>query len=598
MKKHTLYFLLILLSAILLSGVTTYFYLEGRTYSDGSSVFLSQMQAEEARNILDNINPQDYDIQRSLLWKEMNQLSVYIRILADEQSELPDLNLHLQYPAESRNNIKSQFSYSLEQAQSRYEILSYCHTRLNYVLSRDEYLQYIQTQAYQMNDVSLFSTQTQNNIQKTARDFAAQRNIKAVPSVTIGIYMLLQNPFSNVIAVSISILCAVLLSIWLIKSNDTYQSSSVRKYILLFTIGLIGIFIAELIAADFTWELGDLSIPVQSIPQFRTCRYSISMGTLILLRTLVKCTGCLILFLFSTACFCMRKGILLWCGGILSIGILQKYVLANTFLDIKNLFQAEQLIGGYHNIFLRDTPVAAELLYSILLALILFTSIGFASRQLGKVVLVAKERREKAYFEDINNRYSELRMLRHDMNNHFSAISLLLGDGKVEEAKKYLHAITKDMEKSAPLTQTGVGALDLILWNKLTLAKEQNIDIQSDMKHSLAELSLSDYEWCSLFGNLLDNAMEAVQKLPESQRKIHLSVGRQMDMLCIYCENPYATIQNENGNLVTLKADYKNHGLGIKQIRRIVAKYNGTVDIRTENQTFSISVLLTTSTSK
>lgn len=598
MKKHTLYFLLILLSAILLSGVTTYFYLEGRTYSDGSSVFLSQMQAEEARNILDNINPQDYDIQRSLLWKEMNQLSVYIRILADEQSELPDLNLHLQYPAESRNNIKSQFSYSLEQAQSRYEILSYCHTRLNYVLSRDEYLQYIQTQAYQMNDVSLFSTQTQNNIQKTARDFAAQRNIKAVPSVTIGIYMLLQNPFSNVIAVSISILCAVLLSIWLIKSNDTYQSSSVRKYILLFTIGLIGIFVTELIAADFTWELGDLSIPVQSIPQFRTCRYSISMGTLILLRTLVKCTGCLILFLFSTACFCMQKGILLWCGGILSIGILQKYVLANTFLDIKNLFQAEQLIGGYHNIFLRDTPVAAELLYSILLALILFTSIGFASRQLGMVVLVAKERREKAYFEDINNRYSELRMLRHDMNNHFSAISLLLGDGKVEEAKKYLHAITKDMEKSAPLTQTGVGALDLILWNKLTLAKEQNIDIQSDMKHSLAELSLSDYEWCSLFGNLLDNAMEAVQKLPESQRKIHLSVGRQMDMLCIYCENPYATIQNENGNLVTLKADYKNHGLGIKQIRRIVAKYNGTVDIRTENQTFSISVLLTTSTSK
>ena len=132
----------------------------------------------------------------------------------------------------------------------------------------------------------------------------------------------------------------------------------------------------------------------------------------------------------------------------------------------------------------------------------------------------------------------------------------------------------------------------------LALAGEQNIQVQADLNIGLSAFSLSDYEWCSLFGNILDNAIEAVQKLPEPERKIQLSVGRQMDMLCIYCENPYATIQKENGTLTTLKSDYKNHGLGIKQIRRIAAKYNGTVDIRTENQTFSISVLLTASTSK
>ena len=598
MKKHTLYFIIILLSAILLSGVASYFYLDGRTYPDGPSVALTQAQAKEAHQILAHLSPQDYSAKRNSLWTEINQLSTYINILVDEQNELPDLHLYLQYPPDSRNNIKSQFPYGLEQAKSRYEILYHCHTRLNYVLSRNEYLKHIQTQAYRMSDVSLFSTWEQNNIQKTARDFAAQQDIMVVPNVTIGISMLFQNPFSNIIAVIISLLCAGLLSARLVKSNESFRSSSVRKYILLFMVGLIGIFIAELIAVDMTWELGDLSIPVQSMPEFKTCRYSISIGTMILLSTLVKCAGCIILFSFSTACFCTKKGFFLWSGTLLSLGMLQKFVLKNSFLNVKYLFQPEQLLGGYLNISVLNTPIAAETLYGIVLVLILFLSAGFASKQMGRMILIAKERQEKAYFEDINNRYSELRMLRHDMNNHLSAISLLLGEGKVKEAQKYVHAITADMKKTTPPSQTGVGALDLVLWNKLTLAKEQNIEVQLDISHGLAGPSLSDYEWCSLFGNLLDNAIEAVQKLPEPERKIQLSVGRQMDMLCIYCENPYATIQKENGNLVTLKADHKNHGLGIKQIRRIASKYNGTVDIHTENQTFSIAVLLTTSTSK
>lgn len=598
MKKHTLYFILILLSAILLSGVASYFYLDGRVYPDGPSVSLTQAQAKEARSILDHLSPQDYQKKRNLLAQEANQLSAYITILSDEQAELPDILLNLQYPPESRNSIKSQFSYSLDQAKFYYQVLSYCHSRLNYALNYEDYLKYIQTQAYRMSDVSLFSSHTQNNIQKTARDFALQEDILVVPNVTIGIFMLLQNPFSNVIAVSVSILCAILLSVWLVKSNDTFRGTSVRRYMILFLIGLVGIFAAELIAVDLTWELGDLSISAQSMPEFRTCRYPISIGTILLLRTLVKCAGCLILFLFSTACFCMGKGIFLWLGSLLTLGILQKFLLSKTFWDMKYLLQFEQLMGGYHNVLLLDTPVAAELLYGIILVLLLLASIGFASKQTGKRILIAKEQQEKAYFEDINNRYSEIRMLRHDMNNHFSAISLLLGEGKVKEAQTYLQHIAADMASVTPLSQTGVGALDLVLWNKLTLAREQQIEVQVDFQHSLSDFSLSDYEWCSLFGNLLDNAIEAVQKLPEPERKIRLSVGRQMDMLCIYCENPYATILKENGNPVTLKADHKNHGLGLKQIRRIATKHNGTVDIHTESQTFSISVLLTTSTSK
>ena len=82
MKKHTLYFIIILLSAILLSGVASYFYLDGRTYPDGPSVALTQAQAKEAHQILAHLSPQDYSAKRNSLWTEINQLSTYFTFVS------------------------------------------------------------------------------------------------------------------------------------------------------------------------------------------------------------------------------------------------------------------------------------------------------------------------------------------------------------------------------------------------------------------------------------------------------------------------------------------------------------------------------------
>lgn len=229
---------------------------------------------------------------------------------------------------------------------------------------------------------------------------------------------------------------------------------------------------------------------------------------------------------------------------------------------------------------------------------ILLACMVFAFRQINQMILFHKEQAEKEYFEEINNRYSQMRMLKHDINNHLSAMSLLLKEGRTEEAQKYLQEITNDLESTMPVARTGIHALDMILWNKISLAKENSITIQPAIDGMLTGLQITDYELCSLLGNLLDNAIEAVQKLPEENRQISLRIGRQLDMLCIFCENPFATIQKEGNRFITLKADHQNHGLGLRQVKHIAHKYNGTVDIKTEDNIFSVSVLLTTSTSK
>ena len=63
-------------------------------------------------------------------------------------------------------------------------------------------------------------------------------------------------------------------------------------------------------------------------------------------------------------------------------------------------------------------------------------------------------------------------------------------------------------------------------------------------------------------------------------------------MVCVLCENPYDEIKREGGRLVTQKADSKNHGLGIRQMERIVKKHGGPREIETENNVFSVSILL------
>ena len=294
----------------------------------------------------------------------------------------------------------------------------------------------------------------------------------------------------------------------------------------------------------------------------------------------------------------MKRGQYLWLGAGALGCILEFVVLEDSVWNFRRLFHIEEVIGVYHNSYFLQSSYATEIIYGAVIIVLLFLSIWFASRKINRMLLLQNEQAEKKYFEDINNRYSEIRMLRHDMNNHLSAMSLLLQEGKLADAQDYLKEVASALEESMPIARTGINALDMVLWSKASLAKENGTEIRLELEEGLAGIEISNYELCSVFGNLLDNALEAVKKLPEDERKIKLSVRRQLDMLCIFCENPYTDVKSENGSFISSKADAKNHGFGIRQIRHIASKYQGTVEINTDNHIFSASVLLTTSTSK
>ena len=99
---------------------------------------------------------------------------------------------------------------------------------------------------------------------------------------------------------------------------------------------------------------------------------------------------------------------------------------------------------------------------------------------------------------------------------------------------------------------------------------------------------------CMIFGGALDNAIEAVLKIEDPERRlIHVKAMEQQGFLAICVENINDTpLAYKEGVLVTTKKDKESHGYGIKGIRYIAEKYGGTVTIGQEQDWFRLTVLL------
>ena len=95
----------------------------------------------------------------------------------------------------------------------------------------------------------------------------------------------------------------------------------------------------------------------------------------------------------------------------------------------------------------------------------------------------------------------------------------------------------------------------------------------------------------SLFGNILDNAIEAVQNFPTEKRTISLRIGERNGSIFIHAENPCGELCFRVGLPQTTKAVKAYHGFGVRSIRYIVKKYGGEVSMYTEGRKFHVDIL-------
>ena len=171
-------------------------------------------------------------------------------------------------------------------------------------------------------------------------------------------------------------------------------------------------------------------------------------------------------------------------------------------------------------------------------------------------------------------------MFQHDINNHFLVLSGLIRDKNYNKAKEYFENLHKASDHLLIGIETGNPVIDILLNEKVNYAKLNNIKVKQDVKIS-ADCSVEDIDLCIILANAIDNAIQACIKEENDQSEISIIIRKKHNFLIIEVAN---TMVSENHIL--------EYGTGLKNVKNIVEKYEGTMEIETSENYFRLTILL------
>lgn len=189
-----------------------------------------------------------------------------------------------------------------------------------------------------------------------------------------------------------------------------------------------------------------------------------------------------------------------------------------------------------------------------------------------------------------------IRKLKHDIENHLMCIREYAVRKEFEGAIGYIDDILngENYLKNKSEINTGNIVVDTLLNYKKSVMEKS--DIKLNLRIEIPQkLKFNDADICVILGNCLDNAIEAVCKLDDvEKREIIVDLVYRKKGLLIRISNPFSgdVKKDTNGNPVTTKADKENHGMGLCSVKNAVSKYNGVMNISTDNNMFKVQILL------
>ncbi len=247
-------------------------------------------------------------------------------------------------------------------------------------------------------------------------------------------------------------------------------------------------------------------------------------------------------------------------------------------------------------------PVICVLLLSAIVAsVILFQKLVQYNEETGKrAILENQVRQMQKEIVEIQDIYTDMRGLRHDMRSHIANISLLVKNvaGSVnEELESYIGKMEKTVSKLDFTYQTGNPITDIIIHQKGQEAEKKQIQFKVDFAYP-PNLLIDIYDIAVILNNALENAIEACRKA-EGNKQIKLHSYVKGSLFFIEVENDFSEdiiIEKESGLPVSSKESGKLHGIGISNIQRCAKKYKGDIDIEISDtdgrKKFSLTVMM------
>ena len=192
--------------------------------------------------------------------------------------------------------------------------------------------------------------------------------------------------------------------------------------------------------------------------------------------------------------------------------------------------------------------------------------------------------------DEVENVYNTMRGWRHDYHNHMQTLKAYLAMNQIEEIGKYLDHLEEDLDSIDIAIRTGNTSVNAILSSKISIAQKNSINVSCKATVP-PDLKISDVHLCAVIGNLLDNAIEACEKVPVQNRFIRVYIGIFKQQLYISVTNSTeSTRRKKLTELITTKKG--EHGLGLRRVDKIVAQYDGYVNRKNEPGVFATEIML------
>lgn len=210
------------------------------------------------------------------------------------------------------------------------------------------------------------------------------------------------------------------------------------------------------------------------------------------------------------------------------------------------------------------------------------------------ISLQAKSKAQQESIEALSAAYAQQRKLTHDFRAHLSTLDgmLMQQNRDINTIQTYIHSLQSKQNERILLVNTHHAALDALLNQKALVAKNRKIDIQFSV-NDLSPIKIDMVDLTVVISNTLDNAIEACEKLPETDRQIYVQALLEEDELFYAVRNKSLPVNMVANQLpASTKENPSFHGYGLQNVHTTLEKYHTLYAMDYENGWFEFATEL------
>lgn len=200
---------------------------------------------------------------------------------------------------------------------------------------------------------------------------------------------------------------------------------------------------------------------------------------------------------------------------------------------------------------------------------------------------------DKEYHQASLQQLNQMKHLHNEFTRHISELhEEVKSSDDIANVKQFLQQSQLEIYAAKQVVYSRHPVINALLSVKQQIARDKNIQMEIHCTHS-ADIGIADIDICSVLGNLLDNAIEACEKLEQDERSIVVDIDEKAGFFIVKITNSVTARTLEFKKIgYTSKKDSTNHGLGLRMVERICAKYEGSFELTPSEDTMRVCAIL------